>query len=77
MDRHPWAQMFKEWTQSQAETQCELAERLGVTQSVVSAWCNGKRIPTDGWQRTIADLTSGQVPTMIDGYRRGVGLCGD
>ena len=75
MTEHPWSQMFRAWCANMGETQGQIAERIGVTQSVVSAWSNGKRIPTDGWQQTIAELTSGEVPTMVDGYTRGVGLC--
>ena len=75
MYRHPWSVMFRAWCDESGETQNDIAERLGVTQPVVSAWSTGKRIPSDNWQQTIAQLTADKVPTMVDGYRRGVGLC--
>lgn len=77
MHKHPWSEMFRTWCAESGETQEQLAERIGVTQSVVSAWSRGKRIPSDNWQQTIAELTADKVPTMVDGYRRGVGLCVD
>ena len=77
MNIHPWATMFRAWCGQSGQTQGQLAERLGVTQSVVSAWSNGKRIPSDRWQETISDLTAGAVPSMVEGYSRGVGLCAE
>jgi transcriptional regulator with XRE-family HTH domain len=77
MGKHPWAEMFRAWCAESGETQGQLAERIGVTQSVVSAWSTGKRVPSETWQQTIAELTADKVPTMVDGYRRGVGLCVD
>ena len=77
MKQHPWSRMFSAWCSESGENQTQLAERIGVTQSIISAWSNGKRIPSDRWQREISDLTSGKVPTMVDGYCAGVGLCVD
>ena len=75
MQIHPWSKMFKAWCSESGENQTELAERIGVTQSIISAWSNGKRIPSERWQVEISTLTGGAVPTMIDGYRQGCGLC--
>ncbi len=71
---HPWSQVFRNWCASTGKTQVQIAEHIGVTQSIISAWSNGKRIPSGKWQQTIARLTHNMVPTMIGGYKRGLGL---
>ncbi len=44
MHKHPWSEMFRTWCAESGETQEQLAERIGVTQSVASAWAS--RTPT-------------------------------
>lgn len=75
--RHPWSVVFRSWCDQQELNQTQIAEQIGVTQSIVSAWSTGKRIPTERWQEIVYEVSGGQVMTIVEGYRRGVGLCDD
>ena len=36
---------FSQWIKEEDKTQQQVADDLGVTQGVVSAWCSGDRLP--------------------------------
>lgn len=52
---------IKDWIEKEKKTQQEVADALGVTQCLVSLWCNGERLPRPENMQKIMDLTGGEV----------------
>lgn len=53
---------LKEWIQSHGMTQASFAVEVGVHESAVSHWINGKQAPLRPMAVRIAEMTGGAVP---------------
>lgn len=56
---------FKEWRESRALTQAQVADLLGVRQSRVSEWESGRTQPRVRMAVAIARVTGGEVPVEL------------
>ena len=52
---------FSQWIKEEDKTQQQVADDLGVTQGVVSAWCSGDRLPRPENMQKIVEYTNGEV----------------